>query len=101
MLMNVQLTNIALDIVRADLDKKKDKFSLNLIEELLAVVGKEGEGLEPLQRTFHEELGPRRFLEELCYAGLSSGVAESDASEGRSQTNILKLAQTILDTRFE
>lgn len=87
---------MALDIVRAELTRLGDMASLQTIDELLQRLSSEedNDDKDQFDKFIYKLVGPRTLIEELCYIGLKQGVNDS------KKTNLLKLAQTVMDTRM-
>lgn len=83
------MTNIALDIIRAELNVTKDKTSLLLIESILEQITQSGEGLDQLNKMLLESSNPQRFLEEMSYCGLTQNNLKDN------NPNFLKLSKSL------
>ena len=93
---------MAIDLVRKELKDHDEKDSLAAIDAVLEKIIQEtetkefSEGQLPIYERFEEmNFGPRTFIEELYYKGLTEGVAKV----GARTVNILKVAQEILAMR--
>jgi len=121
--ISLLITNLSLDILRADLMKRKEKGSIDFIDALLEKIYRYSDGLDQINTMLVESSAPQSFLEELCYMGLTQGVGggtigaaerspsttvntmgtarTGTASTGAvtGVTNFLKLSQQLLLTR--
>ena len=91
------MTNIALDIVRAELNLKQDKASLSIIEEILDRISSCGDELDPFNKMLLENKNPQTFLEEICYYGLT----QNNLKDGKSNSNFLKISKSLLLYRYQ
>jgi len=91
---SVLLTNIALDLVKAELRKNDDTSALEELDNILHRLDDQESALEALDQLVYKTRGPRTLIEELCYTGLKQGVSSS------KQANFLRMAQNIMDTRY-
>jgi hypothetical protein len=103
------VTNLALDLVKAQLQADGDVGALELVDCVLGKVEGELQAMSPMERQLAEPTAPQRFLEELCYVGLTEGVKSTQEKYGlgqqeqgvqRQQSNYLKVAQMVLDFRL-
>jgi hypothetical protein len=91
----LQITNVALDLVKEELRQGSDSFSMDTIDNILNDMHTVDEQRSVSDRFFNDILGPRPFLENLYYKGLSTGITKV----GSQTINFLKVAQRLLDTR--
>lgn len=91
------MTNLALDIVKGSLKRKKNEDGLKRLDELIQQLTDSMEAKDPTQRIMDEQMSPRRLIEELYYIGLTE-VSPDSADSGKA--NYLKIAQDLLNTRY-
>lgn len=104
--LNSLLTNVAVEVLRDELEKKRDLGSLEMIDEAMERVRIKYEAqvdrsiLRPQLRTktdyFSTKFGPRTFLEELYFRGLSEGPQ----SLGSKSVNLLTLVKDLFAKRL-
>ena len=97
-LLCIQITNIALDIVREDLQKANDKQGLAVIEELIHKMDTDDEERTLLEQIMNDADGPRSFMEQLYYKGITEGLSSAGLQKGKS-VNIIRIAENLFTTR--
>eukprot|EP01038_Epipyxis_sp_PR26KG_P004139 gene4139-5893_t len=95
--ISVIITNYALEIVKAKLNKYHDTVSIECLNESLTRVMKEIEVNDPVERAMREKLAPRTLIEELCFVGMKDGTS---ATAGSSSSSYLRLANEIMSARL-
>jgi len=96
--LNILVTNLALDMTRADLkstDDKNNLATLVYLDEYVYEVIKTIDSLKPLD-VLQDARGPRCLIEKLYYKGLTENIIECD----NCTVNVLKLANKVLDKRM-
>ena len=93
---NVMLSALALELVRNDLIANKDHASIQVLDELTTTIGEDDDSATMKERCHHERFGPRSFMEQLYYKGVTVGVAKP----GVKTINTLKVAESFLDARL-
>jgi hypothetical protein len=91
----IYITNIALEIVKLQLEKK----SPSSLEFLVRVVSKLEErvaAMDPMDRLLHTSKGPSALLEEIYHNGITQGVQISSTGD---TLNSLKIAQDLMALR--
>lgn len=98
--MSVLVTNLAIDLTKAELKKQGDASSLASVKYLDAFLEEHTAGLnalEPQERMLQEARGPRSLIENLYYRGLTENVVELDGA----QVSVLRLGQRLLERRLQ
>jgi hypothetical protein len=97
MVLNTLITELAIDILKKDLLRFKDDLSIEVIDELVIKLKIDDEKRTMLERILHDSQGPRSFIEQLYFKGITEGVKIEDSKS----VNILKLAENLLNTRLD
>lgn len=92
---DVMITSLALQLVRDDLVKSKDDHAMQIIDDLMIKLEIDDSARSVLERVLHDTQGPRSFMEQLYYRGITDGVTTNN---GKS-VNILKVAENLFDAR--
>jgi hypothetical protein len=94
---------MAIDLLRKNLMSRSERESLTAVDSVLEKLIEASEtqaiaeGQLPLWARFEDQnIGPRTFLEELYYKGLTEGITRV----GAKTINILKVAQELLGIRY-
>ena len=90
------ITTLAMQLVRDDLVRTKDHAAIKVMDDLTIKLGTDDDTRTMLERVQHESQGPRTFLEQLYYKGITEGVVKS----GTKTVNILRVAENLFDTRL-
>lgn len=93
---DVMITAIALQLVRDDLIKSKDDWAIQVLDDLMLKMETDDLARTILERVLNDCQGPRSFMEELYYKGITDGVRKS----GAKTVNILKVAENLFDARI-
>lgn len=93
---DVMITGIALQLVRDDLIKSKDDWAIEVLDDLMIKMDTDDLERTVLERVLHDCQGPRSFMEQLYYKGITDGVRKS----GSKTVNILKVAENLFDARI-
>ena len=93
---DVMITGLALQLVRDDLIRGKEEWAIQVLDDLMIKMGTDDDSRTILERILHDTHGPRSFLEQLYYKGITDGVRKS----GSKTVNILKVAENLFDARI-
>ena len=85
--------------MREDLRKVNDKSSLEVLDNLVEKLEHDDEARSILDRMLNDAEGPRQFLEELYYKGVTEGVGMKRSDGTKSTVNVLKVAENIIEMR--
>ena len=86
--------------MREDLRKVNDNSALAVLDNLVEKLEHDDEARTILDRMLNDAEGPRQFLEELYYKGVTEGVGRSRADGTKTPVNVLKVAENIIDMRY-
>lgn len=90
------ITALALQLVRDDLYRNKDDNALSVVDELMIKMEDDDGTRSVLERVLHDTQGPRSFMEQLYYKGITDGVKKNNGKN----VNILKVAENLFDARI-
>lgn len=93
---NMMMTAFAVQLVREDLSKVKQDIAVQMIDDLLLKMVSDDVSRTGLERMLHDTHGPRSFLEQLYYKGITEGVSGS----GSKAVNTLKVIESIFAARL-
>ena len=93
---NMMMTAFAVQLVREDLSKAKQDIAVQMIDDLLLKMVSDDVSRTGLERMLHDTHGPRSFLEQLYYKGITEGVTGS----GSKAVNTLKVIESIFAARL-
>ena len=93
--VNILVTQLAMELIRTDLLNSRDESALDMLRALEAKMETDDVARSILERMLNETEGPRQFLEELYYKGLTNGAG----LKGGRAMNVLNVAENLLHTR--
>lgn len=95
------VTNVALELIRKDLEKKERKSELAAIDSVIVKIEDAINKADPLQRRILQAASPRTLVEELCYLGLTESMKEKTAADSMKPSGaVMAVAQKLMDTRM-
>ena len=93
---DVMITTLAMQLVRDDLVRTKDNLAIQVMDELAIKMSDDDDTRAMLERVLYESQGPRSYMEQLYYRGITDGIKKS----GSKTVNILRVAENLFDTRL-
>jgi len=99
--LSLLVTNVAIDLAKADLGKAGDKTSQAALVYLCKYVDEYVQGVDRLgsmERLIQEPHGPRTLIEKLYFRGLTESIVEL---EGEASVSVLNIAQLVLEKRMQ
>ena len=97
--MDVLITHLAMGLVRDGLLKANDDTALATLSTLERKMETDDDARSLLERMLNDAEGPRQFLEELYYKGVTEGVSMK-RPDGAKVVNILRVAESLLEARY-
>jgi hypothetical protein len=98
--VDVVITHLAMELVRDGLLKTHDVTALATLSTLEKKMATDDDARSLLERMLNDAEGPRQFLEELYYKGVTEGVSTKGADGGAKVVNILRVAESLLEARY-
>ena len=93
---DVMITSLALQLVRDDLVRSKDDCAIQILDDLMIKLEVDDNSRSALERVLHDTHGPRSFMEQLYYRGITDGVTKNNGKV----VNMLKVAENLFDARI-